>query len=325
MRNIRTLALVLLFSLKLSAQTDTLLRYLDHDLKATTRKEDVAYEVITLVSRITEGHFLIQDYFSENGKKLRQTYLDGRDSSTAIGPYISYHRNGAVSCKGNYVEGKKTGLWRYWHDNKRLADSCIYNEKGLITGHAIRWWENGEVKDSAFYHPDSNGHAYAWSFFPDRKRSGEGPLINGSEDGIWMHYYPSGTVSARETYSNGSLLDMQCFNEDGTLYQGRCEPEIDASFPGGISKWQDYIVRAISIRAWELYKDQAAGQAVVLFAIDVKGKVRDVKIETSSGSRLDSHAMEIIRQSPEWIPAREHNRPVKAYRRQSITFKQEER
>jgi TonB family protein len=320
-----TLLAVLLLTCHAYSQTDTVIRYLTGNLEEARKREDVSYEVITITSKTPDGHYMVQDFLAETGKKIRQQYLDGKDSLTQIGPYLVYHENGETRTRGSYVDGRKTGIWRSWHLNKTIRDSCFYNDKGNISGTSMGWWEDGRVSDSAFYHPDSNGVAFERQFFPDGKLAGEGPVLNRAPNGKWTFYHSSGRPSATEWYENGEWKKMECYPEDGSAYSGACEPEIDAGFPGGIGKWQNYIVNSISGRAQQFYNEQATGTAVVQFVIDVKGKIRDVKIHESSGTSLDSHALDIIRQSPAWIPARQHNRPVKAYRRQPITFKLEER
>jgi TonB family protein len=319
-----TILAVIFLSFSGYCQTDTIIRYLTSELEEASKKEDVYYEVITITSKTTDGFYLVQEFFAETGKKIQQQYLDGKDSSIKVGPYISYHKNGAVRSRGSFVKGKKIGIWASWYDSKAISDSCFYNDHGNIQGLAKRWWESGATMDSANYHPDSNGHAYTWTFFSDSKLSGEGVRINLADDGNWTFYYPSGKISAKEVYVNGKWISMQCFNEDGSATAGKCEPEIDADFPGGNEAWQKYIVNGVARRIEAMSKENATGKAVVLFIVDKDGKITEVKIDKSSGTALDKYAIDIIKKAPKWIPAKQHNRFVKAYRKQPVTFTLEE-
>ncbi len=321
----QTLTLLILFwTCNTFGQTDTVIRYLNYDYREAQKKEDVIFEVVTLVSKTPDGHYFVQDFLLETGKKIQQQYLDGKDSSTPIGPYLSYHKNGNPREKGSFNMGKRIGIWTSWHSSKAISDSCFYNDAGNIQGLAKSWWEDGATMDSAFYHPDSNGHAYTWSYFSNGKLSGEGQMINKQEEGIWTHYYPSGKISAKEKYAAGNCTSMECFNEDGSITAGECKPEIEASFPGGIPAWQQYIVNSVANRVDAMAKDNATGKAFVLFIVGTDGKISDVRIDKSSGTALDQYALEIIKRAPRWKPAKLHNRFVKAYRKQPITFNLQE-
>jgi TonB family protein len=319
-----TFLVVFLLANQVFSQTDTVIRYLTWNLEEAQKREEIAYEVITITSKTTDGYYLVQDFFAETGKKIQQQYLDGKDSSTKVGPYVSYHKNGAVRTRGSFVKGKKIGIWTSWYDSKAISDSCFYNDQGNIQGLAKKWWESGATMDSANYHADSSGHAYTWTFFSNGALSGEGPCNNLQEDGNWNFYYPSGKIAAKEVYANGKWISMQCFNEDGSTTVGKCEPEIDADFPGGNEAWQKYIVNGVARRIEAMSKDNAIGKAVVLFIVDKDGKITEVRIDKSSGTALDKYAIDIIKKAPKWIPARQHNRFVKAYRKQPVTFNLEE-
>lgn len=315
-----TLLAILLLTCHAYCQTDTVIRYLTGDLEEAQKREDISYEVITITSKTSDGFYMVQDFLAETGKKIQQQYLDGKDSSTKVGPYISYHKNSNVRTRGSYVKGKKIGLWTSWYSGKAISDSCFYNDQGNVQGIAKSWWESGATMDSAFYHPDSNGHAYTWMYFPDGKLSGEGRRINLQEDGNWTYYYPSGKISAKEVYANGKWTAMQCFDEDGRATVGKCEPEIDADYPGGNEAWQKYIVNGVARRVEAMSKENATGKAVVLFIVGTDGKITGVRIDQSSGTALDQYAMDIIKKAPKWTPARQHNRFVKAYRKQPVEF-----
>jgi protein TonB len=67
-------------------------------------------------------------------------------------------------------------------------------------------------------------------------------------------------------------------------------------------------------------KRNASGVCVVRFVIDTEGKVTNVTLQKSSGTELDKEVLQIFQSSPVWIPAIQHNRRVKAYRRQPVKF-----
>jgi protein TonB len=58
----------------------------------------------------------------------------------------------------------------------------------------------------------------------------------------------------------------------------------------------------------------------IQFVVDVDGSIIELQILQSAGSSLDEIVLGIFKNSPKWQNAVQYNRPVKAYRRQPITF-----
>jgi outer membrane biosynthesis protein TonB len=61
---------------------------------------------------------------------------------------------------------------------------------------------------------------------------------------------------------------------------------------------------------------------VVTFVVTGDGKVTDVNVKTPFEPEIDKIAVNAIRKSPNWEPAIEHNRTVKSYHQQTVTFTQ---
>ena len=93
-----------------------------------------------------------------------------------------------------------------------------------------------------------------------------------------------------------------------------------ASFPGGLQKWSQYIQNAILNELDEVTEDDY-GTCVVKFIVDRTGKVSDVEATTMKGTKLAQIAVNAIRKGPNWIPAEQNGRKVNAYRLQPVTLK----
>jgi protein TonB len=70
-------------------------------------------------------------------------------------------------------------------------------------------------------------------------------------------------------------------------------------------------------------KAGAEGTVLVSFVVNKNGVPEDVKSLVGHPA-LSQEAESVLRQSPRWQPARQNGSPVKAYRRQPITFKTEQ-
>jgi periplasmic protein TonB len=97
--------------------------------------------------------------------------------------------------------------------------------------------------------------------------------------------------------------------------------EVEASFPGGEGKWNQYVQRTVEKNIDDLVDDGQAGTCEVQFIVDREGNVSNVEALTMKGSVLARIATDAIRKGPKWIPAIQNGRQVKAWRRQKITFR----
>jgi protein TonB len=100
--------------------------------------------------------------------------------------------------------------------------------------------------------------------------------------------------------------------------------EIEASFPGGDSKWRQYLERNAN---GQVATDNGAPEGtyttVVQFVVDKEGNISDVRALTNHGYGMEEEAMRVIKRGPKWNPAVQNGRQVKAYRKQPITFRVE--
>ncbi len=101
--------------------------------------------------------------------------------------------------------------------------------------------------------------------------------------------------------------------------------EVEASFPGGDGAWRKFLERNLrGDVASENGAPAGTYTVVVQFVVDKEGNVSDVKPLTSHGYGMEDEAVRVIKKGPQWKPAIQNGRNVKAYRRQPITFQIEE-
>ncbi len=97
--------------------------------------------------------------------------------------------------------------------------------------------------------------------------------------------------------------------------------EKEAAFPGGTGEWIKFLERNLNASV-PVEKDAPMGRYTVLvqFVVDKTGAVSDVHALTNLGYGMEQEVVRIIKLSGLWEPAMQNNRPVKAYRRQPVTF-----
>lgn len=97
--------------------------------------------------------------------------------------------------------------------------------------------------------------------------------------------------------------------------------EVEATFKGGEKEWKRYLERNLEAN---IPVDNGAPEGtytvIVQFIVDKEGKISDVKALTQHGHGMEEEAMRVIKKGPDWTPAIQNGRNVKAYRKQPITF-----
>ena len=78
-----------------------------------------------------------------------------------------------------------------------------------------------------------------------------------------------------------------------------------ASYPGGEKALREYVRKSTNYPA-ECKEQRLAGKAIVSVTIMPDGKLKDVKIERSSGNRhMDAEALRVVNQMPKWTPVKD--------------------
>jgi protein TonB len=97
--------------------------------------------------------------------------------------------------------------------------------------------------------------------------------------------------------------------------------EVEASFAGGDMAWREFLQNNLKSNVPVKHKAPVGAYTVVIqFVVDKEGNISDIKALTNHGYGMEKEVMRIIKKSPKWTPAYQNNRPVKAYRKQPVTF-----
>jgi protein TonB len=97
--------------------------------------------------------------------------------------------------------------------------------------------------------------------------------------------------------------------------------EEEAYFPGGEQGWRSWLEQNLNPSA-PVDNGAPAGLYTIYiqFVVDLDGKVSAIKPLTKHGYGMEAEVMRILRKSPPWVPAIQHGKNVRAYRKQPVTF-----
>jgi len=97
--------------------------------------------------------------------------------------------------------------------------------------------------------------------------------------------------------------------------------DIEATFSGGEMEWRRFLERNLRGDVATEHGAPAGIYTVVAqFIVDKEGNISDIKSLTQLGYGMEEEVVRILRKSPKWSPAMQNGKPVKAYRKQPITF-----
>ncbi len=98
------------------------------------------------------------------------------------------------------------------------------------------------------------------------------------------------------------------------------DPQIPPSFPGGLAAWAKYLERNLDANLVKKKGGPPGKYTVVLnFVVDENGKISNVR-SNNPGYGTREEAVRIIEKGPNWKPAINKGKPVKAEHKLSITF-----
>jgi hypothetical protein len=217
--------------------------------------------------------------------------------------------------------GKKSGTWISFHENGTMEDSIFYDEHGWMMGTSLGWHADGTMADSTVINPDGSGVTVSW--WENGNPSEAGRYSAGKKQhGKWQYFHSNGQLASLETYNNGTRIDKQYYDEQGSKISDTTDHDREASFPGGLKAWGNYLLKHLYFPS--NYKFTNADQAVVVveFAVNEDGSVSEVTVMSSLHPDFDKIAVDVISHSPKWTPTISHNRKIKDYHSQPVTFAQ---
>ncbi|OLY93421.1 MORN repeat variant [Cnuella takakiae] len=306
----------------------SLLLFLPFNLFAQTREEgfDINFKPTPHTPRywvITEKKDSLwhrMAYFVPERTMAREAWYRDDSCKIAHGTYTSFHDNKILSAKGNYVDGKKDGLWLTVNPKGFVTDSSNYR-MGHRIGVSMAWYDDGMLSDSLNY--DGAGNGSEISYHEDGRVASAGYVKQDTlHRGRWRYYHTNGEVKAMETYDDaGNVSDWSCFDEKGNkIDTAACRPR-DADFPGGEGGWRRFLEKNLDPRT-PINNKAPDGhyQVMVQFIVERDGSLSDIHALTKFGFGMEAEVLRMMKKSPKWVPALLYGVPVKAYRKQPITF-----
>lgn len=224
-------------------------------------------------------------HYNRHSNRLFSMHFTDFSLQSGNGEFESFYYDDQKKLRGNFLLGRKNGVWLQWDETGRVIDSSIYNI-GIKTSESVLSYQPGGAL----------AHIVVFDY---------------NARTIRHIFYDKRNVTADLTYS----LDTD-ENDDDTA-KIFTKVEVEPSFPGGPQAWSKYLDTYIYSNFGKIHRD---GTCIVRFVIDSSGKISHVEALTLQGTSLARIAVKAVSEGPNWIPATQHGKKVKAYRLQPITI-----
>jgi TonB family protein len=98
-----------------------------------------------------------------------------------------------------------------------------------------------------------------------------------------------------------------------------CDDQIDATFPGGIDKFNQYVVKNIRYPDFAK-KHHIQGKVYLNFIIDKDGRIKSVRISRGVSKDINEEAIRVLKSSPKWNPTKMCGKAIKTEYAIAINF-----
>ncbi len=262
--------------------------YLDNNLSSTSEKNAL---FIGKGMRI-DSTFKLDCFNKFSNKLIMSIHFTDSTLSEMSGGFKSYYENGVIENIGLYANNLEEGVWIKRDTSGLITDSSTY-EMGIKYSYAN--FQYSSFKQLTTYEfTDSLKNTYKYiSFDSTGSKIAEANFIG--NNGIY-NVYDSGKVTTRNVFTR-------------ELKEAKCE------------KWKSHLEKNLhpEIGADKGIKS-GTYQVIIKFIVNIDGSISNIEPETKFGFGLEAEASRVIKISPEWTASSLFGIPIKAERRQPITF-----
>lgn len=148
-----------------------------------------------------------------------------------------------------------------------------------------------------------------------------GSYTNNLKEDEWLYFNDTGKVILKEKYRQGALIETinpDTVKKENEADQIFAKEEREAAFIGKDKSCRNYLLKTLDPDIAS--KSINGGVVRVGFAIDISGRPSDIFIRKSVEYVLDEEVLRVIYNMPDWSPAVQNGKKVKAYRVQPFSF-----
>ncbi|WP_374948532.1 TonB family protein [Mucilaginibacter sp.] len=251
------------------------------------------------------------EYFTDGKQKLI-----GKTSKvemvTLEGPCLTFFNSGQRKSIATYEHGHHINdLYEYYPSGK-LHVVKHYPEKFKYDSSADTVTVITDAYDSLGVATVVNRKGYYTDYNEDFTEVAEqGPIENGKKSGEWKGADKKDTVTFKEKYNEGILIEGSAVKNGRNLTYSKAR-YVPAGFPNGEKAFGMFLARAIRYPA-AARENNVQGMVVMQFFVEKDGTLTNIKVVNSVEKSLDDEALRALKGSPKWTPATKYGLPIRIY------------
>ena len=258
----------------------------------------------------------------KNRKTSEEYYVLKSNKEVRQGLYKKYFYKKEIHISGQYLNGKKDGVWNYHHGNGKLSKVGRFKngvKDSIWTSYAF----DGEIIGRVgFVNGKENGK---WDFlYSDTKNQRSiGRYENGEKIGVWEYFNKHGVLIHKFDHTSKNLL-YYTSNEDAIEKQPN-ELENDSKnhkplILGGKQSLMEHVKLEFDYPE-EAIQNLVSGKVYVFFTVDENIHMKDFFVQGSPGYGIWEEAVRLVKTGPTWIPKKVNGSYEQSKGRFPITFR----
>lgn len=232
----------------------------------------------------------LQDHYANGDVQMKGSYKD--DERHGIFIYYSDHKT--YESAGRYYNDVSIGKWETFHRNGKLESEVYYTDRYFLKN----------LWDSAGYQLVKDGNGRVEEKYFNGVIANEGDYRNGYREGLWLGRHKNGALHYEENYFHGRLVNGRSRDLTGDTFIY----DESSFFPlpvGGLKGLKEYLRQEV-----DKHHVNYSGVVRLNFRVTSQGSLTDFKILKSVSKEADELAKQILKEGPQWIPAKEHGHEI---------------
>lgn len=133
---------------------------------------------------------------------------------------LSGYKENQIFEEGNYLNNKKTGLWKQFYETGAIKSEITY-KNNLPFGYAKFYFRNGNISE------EGNWENYKWNgsykyYYEGGQLRYDWKFVNGVRESTQKYYFENGKLNFEGEWKNGGENGtIKEYNEDGSLKEER--------------------------------------------------------------------------------------------------------
>jgi len=262
-----------------------------------------------------------------NGKVKTRGFVSKFDPVFVYeGQLLKYRENGSKESLTIYSKGEPIGKGYCFFNDGKIKSIMNYDSVSTFFPKSMPY--NFQMTPYRLeYYADSLGAVLVRDgkgyFKEHSKRSNgeelveEGGYVDGLKEGLWTEKNASGTYWYKEKFLRGAFISGESF-KDGQFYIYSVENEVPA-FKGGIERFYRYLSKKVRYPA-DAYRAKISGKVFLSFVVEKDGSLTEVNVDRGVSTSIDQEAVRVLKQSPNWVPGKQHGLPVRVKYNIPISF-----